>query len=237
MDGTTLCLLVLNSEATIIHLQLCSAGSGNRHTVDPGITPEGGVSSRWIQGVKGGLSQSFKKGNKGECSIYKFHPVVRYWILCGVITGPKKRKVTIWAGFRNYRLAVIKLPRMTSELRGFKLVCQCVGQGGQGEVPSRSTEAVKPALLNSCLTLPGNPAAWCRRINAAQLKEIDRGFWASDDDEAHVWINELEAVNLRFSQKELKHKNQKNVFYTFGIVQVNLSTSEFLEAICSCFLC
>lgn len=48
--------------------------------------------------------------------------VVRYWILCGVITGPKKRKVTIWAGFRNYRLTVIKLPRMTSELRGFKLV-------------------------------------------------------------------------------------------------------------------
>lgn len=47
---------------------------------------------------------------KGKCSIYRLHPAAHCWILRGIITGPKKRKVNIWAGFHNYRLTVIKLP-------------------------------------------------------------------------------------------------------------------------------
>lgn len=66
---------------------------------------------------------------KSKCSIYRLHPAAHCWILCGVITGAKKRKVNIWAGFRNYRLTVIKLPQMPSELSGFKIVSSLkVGQ-------------------------------------------------------------------------------------------------------------
>lgn len=51
-----------------------------------------------------------------------------------------------------------------------------------------------------------------------QIKGIDGGFRASADDESHIWINETETVNLRLGKNKLnlKMKNRKIAFYTFG---------------------
>lgn len=169
VDRAMLCLLGLNTKVPLSPRQLPSAGWVKCHTPNSENTIEEVISSWQNQKVEDGLfnARAVKQQNQTKKQRYWYARVntpytdsiqqAHCWILCGIITGPKKRKVNIWAGFGNYRLTVIKLPRMTSEWRGFKIFSslrQCV-EGRATKVKAIAdwlAESVIPALLNSCLT-------------------------------------------------------------------------------------